>query len=198
MIKRPTLFYNLNKFVVQPEKASSKARNVWNILTPGGAKLGTAAYVPENIFVRIFRALGIKASYAATISVCDAEGTPIITIVKPFSFGLFTAKVKDVEGVVGYIKEIKQGLDGRRYVFYNVHGDELGSLDGDWRTGRLQIKEPNVASMGLVKRKSDELNPVIFDEKSGYYLVDLYINPKNSRWRRMLMCTCATIDILLR
>ncbi|MBQ7568708.1 hypothetical protein IJT17_07890 [bacterium] len=188
----------MNKFVIQPEKASSKASNVWNILTPGGVKLGTAAHVPDSIFVRCLRAIKFKANYGAKIAVCDADGNPILSITKDFSFGLFTARVKDVDGPVGTIKEEVLGLEGRRYVFHDMQGEELGCLEGDWRSYSLQIKEPRVASMGKLSRKAEGLNPVIFDEKNKYYVVDLYINPKNARWRRMLLGCCAAIDILLR
>ena len=199
MIKRPARFYKLNKFVVMPEKASSKAKNVWNILNTGGVKMGTAAFAPESLWVRFLRAIKFKTNYGARIAVCDAEGNPIVTITKQFSFGLFTARLRDVDGPFGTMKEIRQGLEGRRYVIYDLQGKELGCLEGDWRSYSLQIKAPNVASMGKLSRKAAEgLNPAIFDEKSGYYVVDLYINPKDERWRRMLLCCCTAIDILVR
>lgn len=198
MIKRQPKFYHLNKFVVMPEKASSKANNVWNILNLGGVKMGTVAHVPDSIWVRFLRAIKFKANYATKIAVCDADDSPILSITKPFSLGTFTARVKDVDGIIGTIKEIKQGVEGRRYVIYNTDGQELGSLEGDWRSYSLQIKEPKVASMGKISRKAEGLNKVIFDEKTGYYVIDLYINPKNARWRRALLCICACIDPLLR
>lgn len=199
MIKRPTPFFKLNKFVIMPEKASSKAKNVWNILTTGGVKLGTAAFAPESLGVRFLRAIKFTANYGARIAVCNAEGQPIASIIKGFSLGLFTARLRDVDGPFGTLKEEKVGLDGRRYVIYDLKGEELGCLEGDWRSYSLQIKTPKVASMGKLSRKATEgLNPVIFDEKSGYYVVDLYINPKDERFRRMMLCCCAAVDILVR
>ena len=198
MIKRPAQFYNLNKFVIQPEKASSKAANVWNILNPGGVKLGTVAHTPDSLLVRFLRAIKFHANFGTKIAICDAEGNPIASITKPFSLGLFEARIKDVDGPLGTIKEIKQGLEGRRYVFYNIEGKELGCIEGDWRTERLQMKDPHTASLGKLTRRLEELNKAIFDEKSNYYVVDLYIDPKNVRWRKMLLCGAAAIDVLLR
>ncbi len=192
------MFYNLNKFVVQPEKASSKASNVWNITNSGGVKLATAAYVPENIFIRFLRMIGFEANYGARISILDNDGNPIMGITKPFSLGLFTARIKDTDGYMGTLKEEVQGLDGRRYVFYDNDGRVLGQLEGDWRSYSLQMKDPQTTALGKISRKSEGLNKVIFDEGADYYVVDLYIDPKDTKWRKMLLGCAAAIDLILR
>lgn len=198
MAEKAIMFFKYNKFVVQPEKASSKASNMWNILNTGGVKIGSVGYEPEKWYLRLLRFFKITASYGSRIAICDSNGDPIASITKPFSFDLFKARIKDVDGPLGTIEEVKQGYEGRRYVFYNTEGKELGSLEGDWRTNRLQMKDPRTASLGKIYRVDDDLNKAIFDEKSNYYIVELYIDPKNQRWRKMLLCGAAAIDLLVR
>ena len=191
-------FYETNLFVVQPEKESSKKSNYWNILTAGGVRLAVMHHTPDSLPVKLCRKLGITATFGTKIMVEDTDGKPMLGFAKPFTFGMFKTEVRDTEGLLGRIEEEKVGLEGRSYVMYDAKGTPRGSLIGDWRSYSLQMRAAKGDVLGKISRKSDELNKVIFPEKSSFYVVHLYIDQNDKRWRKLLLSTCAAIGLLLR
>jgi len=191
-------FYDTNPFVVQPEKASSGLSNYWNILNPGGVKLAVMHHSRDSIPIRLMRAAGLAAHYPTRITIADLAGRPLFAFKKGFTFGLFRAQVADQTGLLGTISEQKLGLEGRQYVLTDAQGRQRGQLEGDWRAYSLQMKDSRGAVLGKISRKSEQVNKVIFSEKSPYYVVHLYVDQPDEAWRRFLLGTSAAIALLLR
>lgn len=191
-------FYDTHPFVVQPEKASSKMSNYWNILNPGGVKLALMHHTPDPLPLKLLRSLGVSANFGALIRVDDPQGRPIMSFRKSFSFGMFKATVHDESGIlIGRIAEKKLGLQGRQYVLSDGHGKVLGELAGDWRAYSLQMHDARGSTIGKISRKSEDINKVIFTEKSAFYVVHLYI-PQPDAFRKLLLGTAAAMALLLR
>lgn len=191
-------FYEVNPFVVQPEKASSKVSNRWNILNPGGVKLAVMHHSPDSLPIRLMRASGLAAQYPTRILLQDTQGHPLMAFRKGFTFGLFRATVSDEHGLLGTVTEQRLGLEGRQYVLADASGKVRGQLEGDWRAYSLQMKDARGSVLGKISRKSEHVNKVIFSEKSEYYVVHLYVDPEDQAFRRLLLGTCAAISLLLR
>lgn len=172
--------------------------NYWNILNPGGVKLSCMYHVNDSLLVRLLRKIGLAAQYGTRIVVLDQAGEPIMKMTKPFTFGLFSASVFDKDGLLGSVTEEKMGLEGRRYVLRDWAGVQRGQLEGDWRSYSLQMKDPRGATLGVISRKAEQVNKVIFSEMSAYYVVHLYVDQEDRRWRKFLLTASAAIALLLR
>lgn len=191
-------FYDTHPFVVQPEKASSGKANYWNILNPGGVKLAIMHHTPDPLPLKILRAMGVAANFGTLIRVEDTQGRPIMSFRKSFSFGMFKASVYDEAGeLLGRVTEKKLGLQGRTYVLSDAQGKMQGSLAGDWRAYSLQMHDARGSTIGKISRKSEDINKVIFTEKSAFYVVHLYI-PQPDGFRKLLLGTAAAMALLLR
>jgi len=191
-------FYETNPFVVQPEKASSRLTNHWNILNPGGIKLARMLHAPDSLLVRTMRAVGLAAQYPARITIQDLQGKPLLSFRKNFTFGMFRARVYDQDGFLGTVTEQKLGLEGRQYVLRDARGTMRGLLEGDWRAYSLQMKDARGSILGKISRKADQVNKVIFSDNSPFYVVHLYIDQEDQSWRRLLLGSAAAIALLLR
>lgn len=191
-------FYDTHPFVVQPEKASSGMANYWNILNPGGVKLAIMHHNPDPLPLKVLRGMGVSANFGSLIRVEDTQGRPIMSFRKSFSFGMFKATVHDESDVLmGRIAEKKLGLQGRHYVLSDGQGKVLGELAGDWRAYSLQMHDARGSTIGKISRKSEDINKVIFTEKSSFYVVHLYI-PQPDSFRKLLLGTAAAMALLLR
>lgn len=190
-------FWEYNKFIVQPEKESSKKKNYWNILNPGGNKLAGLYQKKESLLARFLRFIGVKMCYAADIVIEDPDGNPIVGLKKTSSFGAFEISGKDTKIRLGKVKETKAKLEANKYEFFSPNGTYLGALEGNWENLSLQMKDRNNASIGKVSTDPDRLNPVIFSQKN-FYVVDLYIDQEEAPWRKFLLSTAAAMAAIMR
>ena len=199
MAKVSKQFYDTNIFVVQPQRGESKeSKRYWDILNPGGVELAKMYHKQESLWIRFLRKINFSAQYAADIVIEDLSGVPLLGFRKDFSFSYFKARAKDQECRLGTITEEKMGLSGRRYILRDPEGKLLGHLEGDWKAYSLQLKDARGANIGKISRKADGVNPVVFTEKSAYYVIHLYIDQDDYRWRKFLLGTSAAVALLLR
>ena len=191
-------FYDTFPFVVQPEKESSGLENYWNILNPGGVKLAVMHHTRDPWPVRLLRAAGVQAQFGTRIAVEDLQGRLLLEFRKGFTLGRFRARVFDADGPLGTVTEQKLGLEGRQYVLTDREGRHRGTLEGDWRSYNLQMRDARGAILGRISRKSEEVNKVIFSEKTSFYVVHLYVDQDEVAWRKLLLGASAAIALLLR
>ena len=82
---------------------------------------------------------------------------------------------------------------GDAHAYFNA----LKARGDHWRSYSLQMHDARGSTIGKISRKSEDINKVIFTEKSAFYVVHLYI-PQPDAFRKLLLGTAAAMALLLR
>lgn len=193
-------FYDTPMFIVKKMAKVHNRPKDYEILTEKGNRVAEILVQRKSLLPNMVRIIGAGSVHPMNITIRDMKNRTIMTIKKSYTAGLMKADVYDelerlcgklVQGLVGKLK-----VEGYKIDIVDTSGKLFGTLRGDWKTWLLQLRDEAGNIVGKLTKGSQEVNKVLFPDDD-FFFFHQYIPIPNDSMRKMLLGTCAVMDILL-